>query len=240
MAKPRFYHAQLTGDESTVSLTTEEVRHVGAARRLAEGDQILLMNGRGGVAEAEIRVLDKRRCEVALLAWEQSALPKQRRSIATAVPKPDRQRFMVEALVQLGVTELVPLNCQRSITQGDHKSLSKWPRYAIEAIKQSGNPWLPEIRHGTDLHTLLEQSKSGGAVTRLFADVDSQGDIQFDANAAERLLLIGPEGGFTDAEREDLLSNGFAPLRLAGPILRTEVAAIVGAARLLHASEADD
>lgn len=225
MSTPTFYDENLSDATDLVQLSDVEAHHLRASRRLNLGGQVRLLNGAGGVAEAQIQELDRRKCILKVSGFTQSEQPSKVLAIACAIPKPERQRFLIESLTQLGVTHILPLDCQRSITRNSHKSVLKWPRYAVEAIKQSGNPWLPQILSDCSLTDLADGELADDCKTRIFAD--GAANKTFKALAGDSCLaVIGPEGGLTDEELELLSEAGFVGGNLGEHILRTETAAI--------------
>lgn len=236
MAIPTFFHPQLQASATQINLSAAEAQHARAARRLGLGQKVRLLNGLGLVALGEISVLERRTVGVDIGSTTQ--VPRQEPSINvfTAIPKGDRQRTLVEGLTQLGVAAITPLACEYSSNHGSPKLIEKWQRYAIEASKQSQNAWLPEITQCQSLGTAITAVNS---LESWFAD-SSGGYLgrsittSVGAPASKRYnLFIGPEGGFSPLELELFQDIEMPPLRLAGNVLRTEVAAISGVAQLV-------
>lgn len=235
MSLPTFFASSLSKDSTEVSLNEPELQHARAARRLGHGDQVCVLNGCGVSAVGIITTLDRNQFKVSRLQITVHAALVQNIVIAVAIPKADRQRFLIESLTQLGVSQIVPLNCDLSAAKfanANAKGLVKWRRYAIEACKQSQNPWLPSISEGQSVAQIVDQFKAGqGIIRRLLAD-GAGTSVYVDTQAAKIeqaetvLVTIGPEGGFSDRERLLLRDNCYRPTRIGNTILRIETAAI--------------
>ena len=208
-------------------LSHEEGLHAVKARRLKVGSDVRLFNGQGLVGEAVIADIGRRKVSVDLMCIQQHNKPMCTLTIATAIPKGDRQKVMLDMLTQLGVSEIIPVRCERSISRFNDSMASKWERIMIEACKQSQNPWLPAL--GDEIK-LLDLLCDGG---KQFAYADANGqtaETVFGAGVA-KTILIGPEGGFSDVELDTLLKLNVPRLTLGGHILRTEAAAVAVASQ---------
>ncbi|NND81448.1 MAG: 16S rRNA (uracil(1498)-N(3))-methyltransferase [Gammaproteobacteria bacterium] len=223
MALPTFFHPELSDQSASVTLSTSESAHAGRARRLVPGAQVLLLNGRGLVAAASIAEIGRKEVVVLCRSFENHPRRDSRVSIACAVPKGDRGRYMVDSLTQLGVDRVIPLECHRSVTKFSNNMAEKWRRYTVEACKQSQNPWLPEIADPMSLAQLLQQFDESETTLYLAEGNGTQASAR---GPDKSLVLIGPEGGFTEAEMELARAHGAHSLKLGPYILRTEIAAI--------------
>lgn len=235
MAIPHFFHPALTEQDTYVVLSPEEAVHASQSRRLRKGQAVKLLNGQGLVGQGELQEVDKRQVTVNVHEFVVHAKPALSLSMAVAVPKGERQRNMVDQLTQLGVTELIPVQYQYSVSKLTEKALEKWRRIAIEACKQSQNPWLPRISTPIGLENLLSKDSyqmhqkvyadaAGGTGLSYFSQTVGQGDLL--------LAMIGPEGGFSDDERTLFDTCNMVGLNLNAQVLRTETAAVAMAAIL--------
>jgi len=238
MAKATFYCAELEPGTKQLIFNEDESRHLRAARRLRVGQHIRVLNGRGLTAEAELTQVARNLCSADILSSEPAEPLARRLTIAVAVPKGDRQRYMIESLVQLGVSKIIPLECEYSATSAHQKSVQKWPRYVIEAMKQSGNPWLTQVESGLSVAGLVQQYTSSECFAGWVADPQGEqmptraGPPAGQESKVEHVIAIGPEGGFSAKEQQLLAEHGFKGLQLAAYILRIEAAAIVAASKL--------
>ena len=208
------------------SLREGEGHHL-QVRRVEPGAAVELRDGEGLIGSGTLRQTGKT-WTVEVGATERLAPPPP---LVLAVGAGDRERFgwMVEKAVELGVTAVIPLECERSAgvaTRVRSQHLDRLRRHALEVVKQSGAAWATRVDEPMSLDALLAQSPDG---TRWLADAAGEpapailGDSPMTA-------VIGPEGGLTPAERDRVLAAGFEAIRLATHTLRFETAAIAAAA----------
>lgn len=228
MATPCFYHPELNLDSKLITLSSSEANHAAKSRRLAVGQDVKLLNGRGLIASGHITEIENRvvRLQADIVT---SHARKVEFSIATAIPKRDRQKVMIDMLTQLGVSEIIPLACEHSVTRFKPNMHDKWSRVAIEACKQSQNPWLPEI----DEEILTVDLVKVASKRLVFADANGAAIKDLAHKTNNLIVMIGPEGGFSPAERTLFYDNGIKSVTLGCHILRTETAAVTAAAQCL-------
>ena len=220
-----------------LSLDPAEVHHL-EVRRAASGDRVRILDGRGNVGVGTVSLGRKEgRVEVIKAQKLEPGSP-----IILGVAAGDRERFgwLVEKCAELGVAEVVPLMTQRSSNvanrvRADH--VGKLGRRALEAIKQSGNPFAPVVREPVELSQFVRQANTE---IKLVAEQGSAPIGALDANAAVT-GVIGPEGGWTPEEMVVLEQAGFKPVGLGDYTLRFETAAVaaVVAVGLARASDLD-
>jgi len=229
MAIPSFYHSSLSENDFNVELDAAEAAHAIKARRLKVGQPIRLFNGLGLIGFGELSSMDRRSASVSLSSFEQCDEPATRLTIAAALPKGDRQKVMLDMLTQLGVSGIIPLLCEYSVSKvANNNTPEKWRRLLIEAAKQSQNPRLPVIRKEIALADLITSNTKPIAYAN--ADGGSLADL-VDSPTNEIVVLVGPEGGFSEAEFELFRQHKINAIALGGHILRTEAAAIAVAAQ---------
>jgi 16S rRNA (uracil1498-N3)-methyltransferase len=151
--------------------------------------------------------------------------------LTMAVAAGDRERFtwMVEKAVELGVTRILPLETSRSsgvATKIKESHLGKLRRHALEAIKQCGAAWAPQVNDPISLDTFLEHPLIG---TGWLAD-EAGSPPPYTLGQAPLTVVIGPEGGLTDSERNRIGGAGYQPVVLGPHTLRFETAALAAAA----------
>lgn len=236
MSERFFIEPPITGDRAL--LTGSEVHHLAGVMRAKVGDEITLFDGSGCEFTGRIESLKKDRCELAILG--QSALsrePPLAIAAGVALPKGDRQKWLVEKLTELGVAELVPLLTQRGVVQPGDQAAARLRRSVIEASKQCGRNHLLNIsapREATEWFSSVPAN-----LIRLLADpggepvANLRTEIGSFPNNSQILLAIGPEGGFTAAEVAAARAAGWRAVSLGASILRIETAAIALAASCL-------
>ena len=218
-------------------LDESEARHATSSLRLGDGDEIVLFNGSGMLGRGRLagRAAGRRTEWTAEIQQvEHVPKPDERLTLFVAAPKGERLDWLVEKCTELNTAAIVLVNCERTVRKLDSSHAAKLQRVAIEAAKQCGRAWLPIIQAGATPTTAVHAWRQASATTRL-ALADALAKQTFSAYArtdlAARLgVLIGPEGGWSDAERDIFLTLGAEPVRLGDTILRVETAAIAVAA----------
>jgi 16S rRNA (uracil1498-N3)-methyltransferase len=217
-----------------VTLTGSAARHLTRVLRLRSGQAFTLFNGRGGEYAATIEALHGERVAVAV----GESRPIERESplaltLAQGVSRGERMDLIVQKAIELGASRIVPLLTERSVVRlgasQAARKLEHWRAIAVAACEQSGRNRLPELSPLLSLSEFV----SGAAGTRLL--LSPTGTMSLDdvpRTAAGVTVLIGPEGGFTEAEQQTAVGAGFMPVRLGPRVLRTETAAIAALALL--------
>jgi 16S rRNA (uracil1498-N3)-methyltransferase len=211
------------GDGRVARLVEGEAHHL-RVRRAREGDRVELRDGAGLVGTGRL-VRHGPGWSVEVEARRVVGKPP---GLTLAVGAGDRDRFewLAEKATELGVTALIPVETEFTsavATRVRPQHVAKLRRRALEALKQCGAAWLPEISPPISLATLLVRPTAG---ERWLADPSGSAA---DAARPPGIVLVGPEGGFTPAERSAAVSAGFRPVRLGPYVLRFETAALAAA-----------
>lgn len=231
MALPRFFHSPLALSGSIV-LEPAEGRHASNVLRLERGAQVVVFDGSGGEALCTIADIDKRQVSLAIEQRSDSNRELSRPlELWVALPKGDRQKTLIEGLVQLGVTRLIPLICQRGVAQPNSAALERLRRGVLETSKQCGRNRLLEIGQP---HSLSEAAVYPAQFDQLsllahpYGSSRSLGEFQSLGGQPPGALrvAVGPEGGFTDQEVSLLQHNQWESVSLGPRILRIEMAAL--------------
>ena len=229
--------------QDTVTLDGDQAHHAAQVMRFEVGDSIILFDGQGTEAACEINAINRKRVELTIKDRNtvDRALSTEL-TMAVALPKKDRQKFLIEKLVELGVDRLIPVQAERSVAEANQKVIERIKKQIIEACKQCERNRLmqvtdpmsfPQIAAWSDQHLQparrwLADPYNGISI----ATVNQQ--IVGDANNTDQhkheLVAIGPEGGFSDQEISVATDAGFQLLRIGPTILRVETAAIASAA----------
>jgi 16S rRNA (uracil1498-N3)-methyltransferase len=228
----RFYsHRPITSD--AVTLDGPEAHHLAHVLRARQGTEVILFDGSGW--ECRSRVSQVRRSEVDLEVTSRAQIDREipfRLVLGVALPKGERQRWLTEKLVELGVTRMVPLQTARGVAQPVRQSLDRLQRAVIEASKQCGRNRLMQIAEACSLADYL--GAAGGNADRWLAhpsgtrlDFHSAGGILSRPRDAAVHLAIGPEGGFTDEEVALARSSDWQIVSLGERVMRVETAALV-------------
>ncbi len=223
-----------------LDLSEQESRHAVGARRLSVGDELTLYDGRGHQAQAAIAAVMRRSVQVRVGEVEFRPRPLPTLTLAVAMPKGPRQDVLIEKCTELGVAALQPLSSERSVAGATEHKLEKWRRATIEAAKQSGQCWLPELRPLKPLDKTLadraEDSLTVAAMLPRNGPAVTLPQVLAQIQAARSVTaFVGPEGGWSEAESDMLLTAGALALSLGPNVLRIETAAIALAA-IVHAT----
>ncbi|MFT4840044.1 MAG: 16S rRNA (uracil1498-N3)-methyltransferase [Planctomycetota bacterium] len=222
------YHLPELPPPGPACLSGDVAHHLARVLRVRVGETLQVGDGRGRTATATVTVVQKQLVGIELgeITEEAPLLPAL--TLAFAVPRPSRADWLVEHATEIGVQSFQPLWTERSRPQG--LRADRWRKVAAAAAGQCARAWLPEVHEPIELTKLLEKPPAG---VRLLADTDGE-TIDLAASAAAAVLLIGPEGGFSPQEREAAARAQFSTVKFGAHILRTETAALVGAAILLR------
>jgi 16S rRNA (uracil1498-N3)-methyltransferase len=225
------------------TLSAAEAHHALHVLRLKVGDTLNVFDGRGHEAQARIAEVAKDSVHLAILQQSSTAVLPCRITLAQAIPKKSMD-LIVEKATELGVARIVPLVSERSVVKldEDSKKLDRWRDIALEACKQCGNNWLPEIQSPQKTRDFLSSLPKHDLklIGSLQSDAKRLKSILSDASMRQRpdaltvLILIGPEGDFTPAELTLAKSAGCLPLSLGPLVLRADTAAIYALSILHH------
>ena len=213
-------------------LSENESAHAIKSKRLRVGDECQLINGTGLTASCVVQNIEAKKLVALIKEIFEHRPPDSLFSIAVALPKGDRQRTMIDMLTQLGVSDIYPLACRHSVTKFNTNTRKKWQRTAVEACKQSQNPWLPEIHELFSIEEMLQELNARADTLACYADAAGDSILELSSPGKKLVVLIGPEGGFSKHEIECFKASGLHALTLAKTILRTETAAVSAAAQL--------
>ncbi|WP_370249573.1 16S rRNA (uracil(1498)-N(3))-methyltransferase [Nocardioides sp.] len=220
-----------------VELDGDEGHHAVAVRRLRVGEQLLLTDGAGTRARAEVVTLTKRALTARLEEVETLPEPQPRLLVVQALPKGDRGELAVEVLTEIGVAEIVPWAASRSVAvwKGERaeKGLARWRSTAREAAKQARRTWHPTVAPLAGTAEVLERLAPVDAVVVLHEDaVTPLADVAVPEQGT-LALVVGPEGGITAEELAAFRAGGAHVVRLGSEVLRTSTAGVAAAAALL-------
>jgi 16S rRNA (uracil1498-N3)-methyltransferase len=223
---PRFLVSPEILSGSRAVLTGTELHHL-RVRRLRAGKEVILSDGRGRQRTGVVVALERRKAVIALMP----DMPPVREShlrlvLAQAALKADKMDLIVEKTTELGVSEIVVFNCERSIGHASPHRHVRWQRIAGGAMKQSQRSTMPALVGPISFEQLLSRPEP---LRLLFWEgefVASLLDVKTGAPEAI-LAVVGPEGGFSAVEVEQASAHGFHTVGLGPRTLRAETAAVV-------------
>ncbi len=232
MPLPCFYVAPENLLQHTLALSEETSKHVVQVLRMQEKEKIKLTDGLGFFYEATIEDANRKKC---LVSWQQKILqpaPELKVRIAISLVKNNsRFEWFLEKATEVGVTEIIPLICER--TEKQKAKPERMQSILISAMLQSQQAYLPKMEAPVSLKKFLTQNNSS---QKFIACCDERFETLLLTGLPhyqkDCLLLIGPEGDFTKEEIEAAVTLGYQPVSLGPTRLRTETAGMVGAVQL--------
>lgn len=228
MKSIRIYQDCTLQNNTSIQLDKQASNHLLRVLRLKQGQVITLFNGQGGEYQASLEVSGK--LATAHIEGYISGIPESPLNIHLyqGISKGDRMDFAIQKSVELGVNQITPVFCERTVVtlKADRlaKKIAQWQSIAISACEQSGRNHIPRVFDAQDVKHAVAQSTSD---LKIIMDPRSSTHLK-DLKAPNQSLdiIIGPEGGLSDLEILTALNTGYSGIRLGSRILRTETAAI--------------
>ena len=225
---PLFFIEALPRDDQSIILPEETSRHVVMVLRMKKDDLLQLTNGRGSLVTAKITDDHKKKCLVAVVSKEvkKQSIPKI--SIAISLLKnSSRFEWFLEKCTEMGVAEIIPLICEK--TEKQHFRADRMKNILVSAMLQSQQVWLPQLREPSSLQSIVRLTSYS---QKLIAHCHEGAKVAMPAAVGETIILIGPEGDFSNDEVSDALAQGYVAVSLGQTRLRAETAGMVAAALL--------
>ena len=229
------HSSDLKQNKVTVSLTLEETHHLKGVLHVPEGTKCVLFDSEGNEcigqvepfrvnAPAEVRLLER----VAKNSESHLKL-----SVAQAIPQDRKMDEIVRKSAELGIYELIPLTTERTIVRMKKEQVQKvterWQRVLTQAAKQSQVSKLPQIKSLTSFEPLLSQFGEYDRVFMLHPSKESKPIRETAFKTEKVLLMIGPEGGFSDREAKEARLKGAELIAMGPEIMRTDTAFVAAA-----------
>lgn len=224
-----------------VHLPPDEARHACEVLRLRKGDAISVFDGCGRLARGVLQEAGKHGAVVRVESESLIPEPSPAISLYQAVPKGKLMEWILEKATELGVSRIVPVMTERTVVQiegaDSAKKRERWQRTVLEACKQSGQTWMPEVAEPTTLARVLDEKEELGFALfgALREGARAIGDVLKEAAGVGRVsVFVGPEGDFTHAESEALVGRGVLPTSFGDLVLRVETASIFSLSVVAH------
>ena len=243
----RFFADRCIDDRAYIT-DTDEIKHITKVMRLRAGERVEIIAGPDKEYLAEIKEISKAEIELAII----EEIKKKREldcriTIYQGIPKGQKMELIIQKATELGVYRIVPCDlkrCVSSISEKEDKKIARWQKIAHEASKQAKRLSVPAIENTMEIDEIIEDMKSN-QINILF--YESEGNLML-KDCLRRItssgqktvsagIIIGPEGGLEECERAALCEAGAESVSLGDRILRTETAAIYGAAVLAYEFE---
>lgn len=230
MSLPLFLVSSLPTGSAYV-LDGPEGHHAATVQRLRVGEELLLADGQGGTATAEVTAAGRGTLDLRIISRGYTEAPDPRLVVIQGIAKGERGELAVQAMTEVGVDEIVPWAAARSVVQwrGDRgdRARDRWVTTAREAAKQARRPWLPLVAQAASTRevatraTLVLHEEAKDRLTTV--DLPPTGEIA---------LVVGPEGGIAPEELAAFEAAGARSVRLGDAVLRTSTAGVAALAVL--------
>jgi 16S rRNA (uracil1498-N3)-methyltransferase len=253
MTRRRFYAppSAFATDEKSVTLSADETRHARDVLRLQSGDEIFVFDGAGREFHCAVQTINRDAAELSVIAEVEPARPEStlNLTLAIALLKGEKFDLVIQKITELGVTRIVPLDTERSDVRlrdgyGANARVTRWRRIALEAAKQTGRAYVPDIATPLSFKSLLkmpdvlDQEVSSTVPRLMFSERGGKSLVaatdSYSGQPTQILAMVGPEGGWTDDEIELARQGGCEIITLGGRTLRAETAGITVVALLQH------
>lgn len=230
-----------------VVITGSDVNHIKNVLRMKKGEEISVSNGTDGkeyrccIAEfLEKEII----CTLQFIKEEGLELP-SKVYLFQGLPKADKMEFIIQKAVELGVHEIIPVSCKRTVVKLDEKKeknkINRWQAIAEAAAKQSRRGIIPKVNHVMTMQEAIaygrnckvriipyELAEGMGRTREIIDNLKPEEDIA---------VFIGPEGGFEETEVREAIQEGFVPITLGKRILRTETAGMTVLSLIMYRLE---
>lgn len=234
MDVPFFFSDELNQQTTSLILDETASRHAVQVLRMKDGEKLQLANGKGTIAQAIITDAHKKKTEVSIETISYEAPPKHSIGIAISLVKNSaRFEWFLEKATEIGITDIYPLLCHRTERQVFRTDRMK--QILISAMLQSQQAWMPVLHTTasfTDSIKAFEKIECNKMIAHCLETDKQQLDQKLINGATNQLILIGPEGDFTQEEIQLALENNYQPVALGNTRLRTETAGMVAATLL--------
>ena len=228
-----FFCENISERDESVELSARDTKHLFRTLRGRSGDAVKLLDGRGKSALAII-MPDKTLKLTEIFSHSELAVKLQ---LFIAPPRRQKMDSLLKQCAEIGVWEITPIITERAVALPAKKNSSseRWESLLIEGCKQAENPFLPKMHGAVSLVDAI--NSIDGEITAIFFGETPRNTCgnQLTLHGHKNIAwFVGPEGGFTDKERQLLCASGAEPFSFGSWILRVETAAICGAAILLR------
>lgn len=217
-----------------LTLDAHTAHYIRTVLRLDKGDDLIVFNGAGGEFSASILLCTKQEVMVNISVWnDKDVESKLQTHLGLAISRAERMDYALQKAVELGVTQITPLLTERCVVKlkadNRQQKLQHWRGIVQSACEQSGRTCLPEVAEPQNLAAWLNEQQGLRILLHPFATKTLQ---KINPENSQVTLLSGPEGGFSEAERDLAVRSGFSAVSLGPRVLRTETAALAALAAI--------
>ncbi|MEE4312465.1 MAG: RsmE family RNA methyltransferase [candidate division KSB1 bacterium] len=243
-----FYVSPAGFDGEHVEIRGDELKHLSIVRRKKSTDIVHIVDGCGTLYTVHLEHIGRQVARGRVQKRQRYAgEPTFHLTLVQAMPKGSKFDLVIEKGTEIGVSRFIPLITRRSVVDAGHAKPTRWKKVAIAAMKQSARSMLPEIAAPVDFDAFIDKSpicdfqlighsaNPAGSISEI---IESRKERLSDISRLKSgIILIGPEGGFTDEEVRKAAELNFQPFSLGSRRLRSETAGIVSSAILMEFME---
>jgi 16S rRNA (uracil1498-N3)-methyltransferase len=242
----RFFVKKSDIKSSSLLLYGDEHHHLSRVARIKPEEKVWLFDEQGTNYLAMVEEIRKDMTRMSILQTLDKNKPKIKITLAQALLKSKKMDLIIQKSTELAVTNIIPVITARTIVKVEEKiqkKIERWKKIALEAVKQSQKSFLPSISFPMPLEKLVERkgdekklllSENKGKYLRDILIEKSGSDFKIPKPPSSALILIGPEGGWTDEEEKFILKNGYEAISLGEQTLRAETAALCSLVLISH------
>ena len=221
-------------DAQSVTLDARESHHLVRVLRAKIGDSVEVLDGKGSRYFGYIAQLDARVVKIEIESVKRVSREMPKVTLVQSIPKGKTMGLILRMATEIGAAQVQPVFTAQGEVQIQGKRLlskvDKWKVTMIEACKQCGLSYLPELLEPASIEDWLSANPFAEGTLRLVASLETSSRPLRDTLAhvkstSEVIVVVGPEGDFTDLEYRALRASEFQPVRLGGNVLRSETAA---------------
>ncbi len=242
----RYYLEHGSWALDNLTLLGDEVHHCCRVLRAKIGDNAEVFDGQGTSVIGEIIHLEKDKVVIRPSSQPKTSPKHKEIKINQAIPKGGNMELIVQKAVELGVSVIQPLITKNTVARADQlkKKQAKWQRIALEACKQCGENYLPEVRPTLSFTDWVQTQTSHSddqlkIVAALHPDSITFKRV-FNTSFQSASLLVGPEGDFTETEYQQAIHANYQPVSLGDIVLRVETATLFSISIIKHELEKSD
>lgn len=234
---------QICGDFISIT-NNNDIYHITKVMRYRVGEKVICVDGMGHDYVVEITRIDQAAIDLKILqVMPSQGEPSFHITLAQSIPKGERWEWVLQKGTELGVIRFIPFFSERTIVKIPKEKIEKkrarWQRIVKEAAEQSWRGIIPQVDPPISWNQLLQQiEQENHAWIAYEREGESLKQCLQDLGESNKLLLIiGPEGGFSEREIEESVKSGATPITLGPRILRTETATLVALSAILFAND---
>jgi 16S rRNA (uracil1498-N3)-methyltransferase len=226
----RFYVSPDELKKSCLAIEGLAHHHLSRVLRIRLGQKVIVMDGEGSVGQATVREIGPSKSLLAVDTLIKMEKEEPGLHLFQALIQWKKMDRIVQYMVEMGVNSLIPFSCHRSrpLESLGADRVERWRNIAVESSRLAGRPYLPRVENPKDWEGALLSLQTFDEV--LYADEEGGSRPAEVLGSRDNInigMIVGPEGGFTDKERESLAAFGVSPVTLGDTILRAEIAGLV-------------